>query len=64
MVALARCPTCQAFQPAYEAVAAFFHAEPRVQPEVWVARVDCATEVFVETSHTVQTSYHIIIPFS
>lgn len=42
---LLRCPTCQAFQPAYEAVAAYFHTEPKVQPEVWVARVDCATEV-------------------
>ena len=40
-----RCPTCQAFQPAYEEVAAYFHTEPKVQPEVWVARVDCATEV-------------------
>ncbi|KAL3143049.1 hypothetical protein ABBQ38_003324 [Trebouxia sp. C0009 RCD-2024] len=39
------CPTCQAFQPAYEEVAAYFHTEPKVQPEVWVARVDCATEV-------------------
>ena len=44
-IALLRCPTCQAFQPAYEAVAAYFHTEPKVQPEVWVARVDCATEV-------------------
>lgn len=40
-----RCPTCQAFQPAYEEVAAYFHAEPKVQPEIWVARVDCAAEV-------------------
>ena len=42
---LNRCPTCQAFQPAYEEVAAYFHAEPKVQPEIWVARVDCAKEV-------------------
>lgn len=38
------CPSCQAFQPAYEAVASYFHADPKVQPEVWVARVDCAEE--------------------
>lgn len=38
------CPSCQAFQPAYEAVASYFHSEPKVQPEVWVARVDCAVE--------------------
>lgn len=45
VVRRARCPSCQAFQPAYEAVASYFHSEPRVQPEVWVARVDCADEV-------------------
>lgn len=38
------CPSCQAFQPTYEAVASYFHSEPRVQPEVWVARIDCADE--------------------
>lgn len=39
------CPTCQHFQPDYEKIAFYFNAEPRVQPSVAVARVDCATEV-------------------
>lgn len=38
------CPTCQHFQPDYEKIAYYFNAEPRVQPSVAVARVDCATE--------------------
>jgi hypothetical protein len=42
---LCRCPTCQHFQPDYEKVASYFNTEPRVKPEVTVARVDCATEV-------------------
>ena len=41
---LLRCPSCQAFQPTYEKIAVFFNAEPRPQPEVVVARVDCAVE--------------------
>lgn len=40
-----RCPGCQAFQPTYEKIALFFNAEPRPQPEVVVARIDCAEEV-------------------
>lgn len=39
------CPTCQRFQPEYEKIGAYFNAEPRVQPSVVVARIDCATEV-------------------
>ena len=54
--ALLRCPTCQAFQPAYEEVAAYFHTEPKVQPEVWVARVDCATEVCRLTPNSLRQS--------
>lgn len=38
------CPACQHFQPAYERVAAYFHAVPPPKPEVYVARVDCATQ--------------------
>lgn len=38
------CPACQHFQPAYERVAAYFHAAPPPKPEVYVARVDCATQ--------------------
>lgn len=38
------CPACQHFQPHYERVAAFFNAVPPPQPEVYVARVDCAKE--------------------
>lgn len=53
---LVRCPTCQAFQPAYEEVAAYFHTEPKVQPEVWVARVDCATEVCIVTPNKVKSA--------
>ena len=61
----ARCPSCQAFQPAYEAVASYFHAEPKVQPEVWVARVDCAEEVhrhlylFLACMHACNISYAV-----
>ena len=44
------CPTCQHFQPDYEKVAGYFNAEPRVKPEVTVARVDCATEVGLHAS--------------
>ena len=39
------CPACQHFAPHYEKVAAFFHGAPPPKPEVYVARVDCATEV-------------------
>ena len=38
------CPTCQHFQPEYEKIAAYFHTLPRVQPQVTVARIDCAKE--------------------
>ncbi|KAK9792463.1 hypothetical protein WJX73_007606 [Symbiochloris irregularis] len=38
------CPGCQAFAPTYEKVAAFFNLNPKPQPEVMVARVDCAEE--------------------
>ena len=44
------CPTCQHFQPDYEKVAGYFNAEPRVKPEVTVARMDCATEVGLHAS--------------
>ena len=44
-VVVRRCPACQHFAPHYEKVAAFFHGSPRPKPEVYVARVDCATEV-------------------
>lgn len=44
------CPTCQHFQPDYEKIAYYFNAEPRVQPSVAVARVDCATEVGLSIS--------------
>ena len=39
------CPACQHFAPHYEKVAAFFYGTPPPKPEVYVARVDCATEV-------------------
>jgi thiol-disulfide isomerase/thioredoxin len=39
------CPACQHFKPTYEKVSAALRREPLPQPEVWVARVDCATEV-------------------
>lgn len=39
------CPACQHFAPHYEKVAAFFYGSPPPKPEVYVARVDCATEV-------------------
>ncbi|CAL8464340.1 g3875 [Coccomyxa elongata] len=38
------CPACKHFQPHYEKVSAFFYGSPRPKPEVYVARVDCATE--------------------
>lgn len=41
------CPTCQHFQPDYEKVARYFNTEPKVQPGVVVARIDCATEVSI-----------------
>ena len=44
------CPTCQHFQPDYDKIAYYFNAEPRVQPNVAVARVDCATEVSMSFS--------------
>ena len=40
------CPACQHFKPTYEKVSAALRREPLPQPEVWVARVDCATEVW------------------
>ncbi len=39
------CPACQHFKPTYEQVSAALRREPLPQPEVWVARVDCAKEV-------------------
>ena len=39
------CPACKHFQPHYDKVAAYFYGSPRLKPEVYVARVDCATEV-------------------
>ncbi len=39
------CPACKHFQPHYEKVSAYFYGSPRPKPEVYVARVDCATEV-------------------
>ena len=39
------CPACKHFQPHYDKVAAYFYGTPRPKPEVYVARVDCATEV-------------------
>ena len=39
------CPACQHFKPTYEKVSAALRRHPLPQPEVWVARVDCATEV-------------------
>ena len=39
------CPACQQFKPTYEKLSAALRREPLPQPEVWVARVDCATEV-------------------
>eukprot|EP01023_Acetabularia_acetabulum_P003730 TRINITY_DN11545_c0_g1_i2.p1 TRINITY_DN11545_c0_g1~~TRINITY_DN11545_c0_g1_i2.p1 ORF type:complete len:521 (-),score=66.06 TRINITY_DN11545_c0_g1_i2:596-2116(-) len=38
------CPACRHFKPDFEKIANYFNKEPRVKPEVWVARVDCATE--------------------
>eukprot|EP01025_Chloroclados_australasicus_P043417 TRINITY_DN4643_c0_g2_i1.p1 TRINITY_DN4643_c0_g2~~TRINITY_DN4643_c0_g2_i1.p1 ORF type:complete len:509 (-),score=54.13 TRINITY_DN4643_c0_g2_i1:1998-3524(-) len=38
------CPACRHFKPAFEKIANYFNQEPRVQPEVWVARIDCAVE--------------------
>lgn len=39
------CPACQRFAPEYEHLAAFLNAEPRPDPKILVARVDCAGEV-------------------
>ena len=39
------CPACQHFKPTYEQVSAALRRKPLPQPEVWVARVDCAKEV-------------------
>lgn len=39
------CPACQQFKPTYEKLSAALRGEPLELPEVWVARVDCATEV-------------------
>ncbi len=36
------CPHCQHFKPIYEKIGAFFNKEPRPEPLLWVARVDCA----------------------
>ena len=38
------CPACQHFKPTYEQVSAALRRQPLQQPEVWVARVDCAKE--------------------
>ena len=45
------CPACQHFKPTYEKVSAALRREPLPQPEVWVARVDCATEVRLSSMH-------------
>ena len=45
------CPACKHFQPHYDKVAAYFYGTPRPKPEVYVARVDCATEVQWHPSH-------------
>ena len=39
------CPACQRFSPEYEHLAAVLNAEPKPEPKVLVARVDCAEEV-------------------
>lgn len=40
------CPACRQFAPEYEAVAAYFSTHPEAgRNPVFVARVDCATEV-------------------
>jgi len=46
------CPACKHFQPHYDKVAAFFYGTPRPKPEVYVARVDCATEVNGSLRHS------------
>ena len=46
------CPACKHFQPHYDKVAAYFYGTPRPKPEVYVARVDCATEVIAAISST------------
>lgn len=45
------CPACKHFQTHYEKVSAFFYGSPRPKPEVYVARVDCATEVRKSPPH-------------
>lgn len=39
------CPACQHFAPQYEIVGKYFNSEPKVKPEITVARIDCADEV-------------------
>lgn len=51
------CPACKHFQPHYEKVAAFFYGTPRPKPDVYVARVDCATQV----THCPATHYCVTI---
>ena len=52
------CPACKHFQPHYEKVSAFFYGSPRPKPEVYVARVDCATEVCNISLHLPQHPLH------
>lgn len=51
------CPACKRFQPDYEKVAGYFNSEPRVEPIVTVARVDCANEVALAAGDTVVLSF-------
>ena len=51
------CPACQHFKPTYEQVSAALRREPLQQPEVWVARVDCAKEVRI-TRQLQNTRHH------
>ena len=55
------CPACKHFQPHYDKVAEYFHGTPRPKPEVYVARVDCATEVSI-TLRTSPTSVRAPTP--
>lgn len=43
------CPHCTHFKPTYDAVGAFFMKPPRVQPEVFVVRIDCALKANQKT---------------
>lgn len=54
------CPACKRFQPQYEKLAAYFNAEPRVQPIVNVARVDCANEVPRFADHMPKSSFRTL----